>query len=217
MITISVYTLLGLAAALSYLFHKLTLWGAIAGWLISIVIFAGTGYSGITLLAVFFILATLSTQAKGERRTAGQVFANGGMAGIMGFTCIIFPLHFNLIQLMLAGSLAAATADTLSSELGTKYGSRFINILTLKKDREGLDGVVSLEGTLIGVAGATAIALVYCFSNGWAPVIILAGFTGNIIDSVLGATLERKRIIGNNIVNFLNTATGAFICLLLSR
>ena len=79
-----------------------------------------------------------------------------------------------------------------------------------------MDGVVSLEGTLIGIMGAAAIGAIYCIGFGWTEhfiIIILAGFTGNLVDSVLGAWLERKGLIGNNVVNFLNTLMGAIICI----
>ncbi len=46
--------------------------------------------------------------------------------------------------------------------------------------------------------------------------IIMAGAVGNITDSLLGATLERSGIINNNWVNFINTFTGAVVCLLLA-
>jgi uncharacterized membrane protein len=44
--------------------------------------------------------------------------------------------------------------------------------------------------------------------------IIIAGTAGNLSDSVLGALLERKNIIGNNAVNFLNTFIAALVALL---
>ncbi len=212
------YILLFIAAALSYFLRKLTLTGAIAGWVVAALIYTGCGYGGISLLAAFFILASLATKGKGSKRTSGQVLANGGVSAILGLCACIWPQNQTLFQLMMAGSLASATADTLSSELGTVYGKRFINIITLKNDERGLDGVISIEGTLIGLTGAAIIAIIYCLFNSWGIqlfYIMAAGFIGNIIDSVLGATLERKNFIDNNVVNFLNTAVGALICLLL--
>ncbi len=183
------------------------------------------------MLAIFFIAGSWATGFKSLRkvdsntaeqnhsqRTAGQVLANGGIAAILGALAWLLPNHAPLLQHMLAGSFAAATADTLSSELGMIYGRRFYNIISLKKDTRGLDGVVSLEGTLIGLLGAVLIAAAYAISYGWSTSfywIILAGFTGNLADSILGATAEHKGYIGNNAVNFLNTAIGAAVCWLL--
>jgi uncharacterized protein (TIGR00297 family) len=212
------YILLFIAAAISYFLRKLTLTGAITGWAVASLIYAGAGYLGISLLAAFFVLASLATKGKGSKRTPGQVLANGGVAAILGLCALVWPQNSIMFQVMIAGSLASATADTLSSELGTVYGKKFFNIITFKNDERGLDGVISIEGTLIGLAGAAIIAITYCLFNGWGiPLlyIITAGFIGNIIDSVLGATLERKGSIGNNLVNFSNTAVGAIMCLLL--
>ena len=228
---ISVFLVTGAIA--SVLTKKLTLLAAAAGAFIGLLIFKGAGYPGIAMLAVFFILGSWATGWKkqekqlmnrGEKqitgRTVGQVLANGGVAAILGALAWVIPQYAGVIKLMIAGSFAAAMADTLSSELGTLYGKSFYNILTLKEDQPGLDGVVSLEGTLIGVTGAATIALIYCCCyNEWRGliIVIVAGFTGNTIDSLLGATLERNGRIGNNAVNFLNTLTGALVCLLFSH
>jgi len=119
---------------------------------------------------------------------------------------------------MIAGTFSTATADTVSSELGNVYGSRFYNILSLKKDTRGLDGVISAEGTIAGIMGSALIAMVYTFFEGLDTtfaVIVVAGTAGNLFDSILGASAERKHLIGNNAVNFLNTAFGALVALLL--
>jgi uncharacterized protein (TIGR00297 family) len=230
---IIIYIFLLIGAILSYTTRKLTLPGAITGALVGLFIYKGAGYTGIVMLAVFFIAASWATEwqvnkkitigaaekHKGQR-TAGQVLANGGVAAILGVLTLQMPYYAIIFQLMIAGSFAAATADTLSSELGVVYGRNFYNILSLKKDQRGLDGVISLEGTLIGLVGAVLISIVYSLFYGWGIEflwIIIAGFTGNLVDSVLGASVERKGWIGNNMVNFLNTAVGAGVCWMLVR
>jgi uncharacterized membrane protein len=42
-------------------------------------------------------------------------------------------------------------------------------------------------------------------------LIVLTGTIGNLADSILGATYERKGAIGNNAVNFLNTLIAALL------
>ena len=190
-------------------------------------IFSGAGYTGIGMLAAFFILGTLSTawgkkeklrfKEKGDQagiRNAGQVLANGGVAAIMGVLVYFVPAKTELLRLMIAGSLASAMADTLSSELGMIYGRRFYNIITRKRDERGLDGVISLEGTLIGVFGSIIISIIYSLGFGWDNkilIVIFAGTAGNLADSVLGALWERKRYLNNDAVNFLNTLIAALV------
>lgn len=219
------------AVALSYYSGKLTLAGALTGGLIALLIYKGAGYTGIAMLALFFIAGSWATgwriqqkvaigaaEKRKGRRTAGQVVANGGVAGLLGAIAWRFHTSAPLLQIMMAGSLAAAMADTLSSELGTIYGRRFYHILNLKPDQRGLDGVVSLEGTLIGIAGAGLMAMVYGVGFGWSIQlcwIIVAGAIGNLVDSILGAAFERRQRMGNNMVNFLNTLIGALVCLAL--
>ncbi|MCJ8208242.1 DUF92 domain-containing protein [Mucilaginibacter sp. RS28] len=228
-----VYVFLAAAAIWSSLRRKLTPLGSMTGFIVGALVFAATGAVGLTMLAVFFAAGTLATSigkvkkqqlavAEGDngRRTAGQVLANGGVAALCGGIALAMPDQQATMLLMVAGSLASATADTLSSELGTLHGKRFYNILSFKKDIRGADGVVSLEGTLIGVAGASLIALIYACKAGFDSNvirIIIAGTLGNMTDSILGAALERKHKIGNNLVNFLNTLSGALFCWLLSR
>jgi uncharacterized protein (TIGR00297 family) len=204
--------------------EKLTLTGALTGGAIAILIFIGAGYTGICMLAAFFILGTVATIWKKKqkqqfksatdhtKRNSGQVLANGGVAAITGILAWFMPEQTELLKIMMAASLASAMADTLSSELGMVYGRRFYNIITFKKDERGLDGVISIEGTLIGLAGSTIIAIVYALGFGWNNgflIIIIAGTVGNLSDSVLGALLERKHYLNNDAVNFLNTLIAA--------
>ncbi|MGY3090794.1 uncharacterized protein (TIGR00297 family) [Hymenobacter sp. UYAg731] len=206
---------------------KLTTAAAATGGALGLLIYLGCGFTGLALLALFFGLGTaasgwrvadkrrlgLAEENKG-RRTTGQVVANAGVAGLLGLLAWQLPAYAPLAGLMLAGSFAAATADTLSSELGNVYGRRYYNILTLRPNTRGLNGVVSLEGTALGLAGTAVLAVAYCLGFGWGPAfgwLLVAGTAGNLADSVLGATLERRGFLSNNAVNSLNTLTGALV------
>ncbi|MGI4022188.1 MAG: DUF92 domain-containing protein [Janthinobacterium lividum] len=223
--------LLSAGVFLSVKAKKLTLPAALTAALLGVCLYIGAGYYGISMAAVLFFLSALATankmavkealnvaeKNKGQRTTV-QVLANVGTAGLMGLLCFFYPAKVDLFRLMMAASLASAAADTISSEMGTVSGKRFYNIITFRKDQQGLDGVISLEGTLFGLAASIIIAVVYVFSFGWKTDfwrIILAGTIGNLADSVLGATLERKHYLGNNAINFLNTLIAAVTAMLL--
>ncbi len=210
---------------------KLSLAGAITGGVIAWCIFAGAGFTGIVLLGLFFIIGSwvtsfkiIAKEALGAaekqcgKRNAGQVMANGAVPGILGLLAWKIPGCAAWFQCMMGAALAAATADTISSELGTLYGKKFYNVLSFKTDQRGENGVVSNEGTLLGLLGAVIIALTYSLGFGFtihAVWIVIAGAAGNIADSILGATLERKQLIKNDTVNFINTAFAALVAGLL--
>jgi uncharacterized protein (TIGR00297 family) len=220
-----VLLVLGLGMGYSARAGKLTIAAVWTGGLLGVLIFLGSGFTGLALLALFFGLGTAASAWKVAdkrhlglaeenqgRRTAGQVLANAGVAGALGLLSWQLPGHSPLLQLMLAGSFAAATADTLASELGNIYGRRYYNILTLRPDTRGLNGVISMEGTLLGAAGSALLAAVHCLAHGWGPAfwwLLVAGTVGNLTDSVIGATLERRQYVTNNTVNLLNTLVGA--------
>jgi uncharacterized protein (TIGR00297 family) len=224
--------ILSAGAIISIKTKKLTVFAALTAAFLGVCLYVGAGYYGILMAAVLFTLATIATAQKSAvkealgaaeknkgQRTAGQVFANVGAAGLLGLLCFFYPAKIDVLRLMMAASLASAAADTVASELGMVYGKRFYNCISFKNDQKGLDGVVSLEGTLFGLAASLIIALVYALSFAWNLNfwwIIIAGTIGNLADSVLGATLERQGYVGNNAVNFLNTVIAAVVALVLS-
>ena len=220
-----VIALLTLGMVLSVAARKLTVMGAITGGMLGFAIFLGSGYTGLIMLGVFFLLGSAASSWKLKfkqnqglaelnkgRRTAGQALANAGVAATLGLLVWLFPENAGLFRVMVAASFAAATADTLSSELGNVYGRQFYHILTGQKATRGLNGVVSLPGTGFGILGSLVMGLLYGFGFGESSQvlgIVLAGTIGNFFDSVLGATLENRGFLSNNAVNFLNTLAGA--------
>lgn len=211
---------------LSVYFKKLTIPAAITGGMCALLVFLGAGYTGVALMTTFFVTGTLATSWKIDikrslkvaeenkgRRKASQVLANAGVAAIAGALSMLCKVDGSQWAIIIAASFSAACADTLSSELGTVYGKSFINILTFKPDTRGLDGVISLEGTLIGLLGSVLIASIHTIGYGIGMhtiLIIVCGTIGNLTDSFLGAWLERRRLLKNDAVNFLNTLISAF-------
>lgn len=212
---------------------KLTLPATFLGGVITTVIYCGTGYPGIAFLAAFFLLGTIATSWKMDfkqrlglaernrgQRSAGQVAANALMAAVAACIACIWTSYRPLATIAAAACFSAATADTLSSELGMIYGSKYFNVISFKEDKCGADGVISIEGTLIGLAGSAVIAAIFSLFYSWnldCWWIIVAGTAGNAADSFMGAIWERKQKIGNNTVNFLNTLVAVVTALLLHQ
>ena len=210
---------------------KLDVPGALTGGLLGFLIFVGAGFTGIAMIGAFFLLGTTATswkmkdkqqlhlaeKEKGKRK-ASQVIANAGVAALAGLMSFLMPEHRLLFCLIMSASLSSATADTLSSEMGNVYGRRFYNILSFQRDKRGLDGVISLEGTLFGILGSMVIAIIYVLGFGWSMdfwLILIAGTIGNFLDSVLGASLQRRHYLNNDAVNFFNTLLAGLFALVL--
>ena len=205
---------------------------AASGALIAWMIWLGTGLTGLVMLAVFFIAGAGATRwsrfkrkgttenfGKKADRSAIQVWANVGLAALAGITAFFFPEAKVYCLLVVAAILSAACSDTLSSELGTLYGRRFYNFLSGQPDQRGADGVVSLEGLGIGWMASMVMAMVYGLLQTFTVEVLwiaMAGFLGNLADSFLGAALQRRGILNNDWVNFLNTLIAAISMILLS-
>jgi uncharacterized protein (TIGR00297 family) len=200
-----------------------TVGGAIAGALVSVAIFVLAGPAGFAALGTVFVLTFVATRIgyarkqrlgmaehKGGRR-AMQVLANLTVAAALGAVAVIFARPWLFI--CMAAALAEAAADTASSECGEAWSNRVYLITTFKRVAVGTDGGISVAGTLAGVAASASVVWV-CYTVHLVPRhgAILAGGAAVIAtfaDSLLGATLERRRWLDNNAVNFLGTLTAA--------
>ena len=147
-------------------------------------------------------------------RNAAQVAANLGAAGLgSGRSPSAHPLpRTRLYAVVVVAALAEATADTLASELGEVLGGPPFMVTNLRRVAPGTDGAISLAGTVAGTGGAALVVLVAVsalgLSLGKAVCAGLGAIGGLFIDSLLGATAERRGWLNNDAVNFLSTLGG---------
>lgn len=190
------------------------------------------------LLAVFLLtfVATKIGKAKKERlgtgeskrgRNAAQVAANLGAAALVATIAISFgwergwPAIF--ISPLAIAALAEAAADTISSEIGQIFGGQPRMFITFRQVEVGTDGGVTLAGTAAGLLAAAVVAAVGTLAIAdWSigggvwdwfvfTVSVSGGVFGLFVDSLLGATLERKGLLNNDGVNFLSTVAAVAV------
>jgi uncharacterized protein (TIGR00297 family) len=146
-------------------------------------------------------------------RSASQVMANLGVAALV----LAIPSLGRGYILALA-ALAEVAADTTSSEIGAALSARTVLVTTWKAVPPGTDGGISLGGSGAGLvaAGITAVcaAALGLVSALGALVIVCAGAAGMLVDSMLGATLEQRGYLNNDLVNLLGTTAAALVALL---
>lgn len=159
--------------------------------MVGVAVAVGTGAQGVGVLAVFLVTSSLLTPG-GGRRTPAQVLANGGVAAA---SAVLVRWHPDW-RLAFAGAVAAAAADTWSTEIGARSRAAPRLITTFEPVEAGTSGGITLLGTLGGVCGAAVIAVAAGFlgviSSHHIVRVTAAGVLGGILDSVLGATVQAR-------------------------
>ncbi len=210
--------LLGLAFAsgiayLAYRAHSLTRSGAYAAAAVGALVLGIGGWQWAVLLLTFFISSSALTRmfgaqkrgledtySKAGSRDAAQVLSNGGIPALFATMHAFFPDQ-SWPWIGFAGALAAVNADTWATELGALNPTPPRRITDLRKQVEkGISGGVSAIGTLASLAGAGLIALIAATLSPLPypllallptfALISVAGFTGALFDSLLGATVQ---------------------------
>lgn len=206
--------------------------GAAAGFVLGLAVYMGYGYKSFLLLVVFFLLGSVATRlgyaTKVQRgvaeprhgaRSWREAVANVLPGAFFALLVITTP-HERAFLLALVAAFAEAAADTVSSEIGQWLSPRAWLLTSGAPVAAGQHGAVSLPGSLAGVLAATTIAglgyaLRLCSLRG-ATLALLAALAGNLADSVLGATLERRGQLTNGVVNFVSSSLAGGLALAMS-
>jgi uncharacterized protein (TIGR00297 family) len=204
--------------------------GAIVGAMICFVLFWLAGVGAFAALVSVFVLTWLATRFGYQRkqrlgtaenrrgRTGSQVLANLATATV--FAALSTFGRKDAFVLASVAALAEAAADTVSSEFGQALRDRARLITTWEMVPAGTNGGVTLVGTLSGIVAAAMVSgvsyLAGMVSLAGLVYSVLAAAAGMIADSYMGVTLERRKLLNNNWVNFLGTVIAGGVALLLA-
>ncbi len=244
---------------LSYRVKFLDLSGAFGAFLLGLVIFGFGGWL-FTIPILFFYLSSSLLSNLGKRqkqrfeasfektgtRDVYQVLANGVIPGILVLIYYFYPLP--LYFYMFLAALATATADTWATEIGVFSGSNPRLITTMERVEPGRSGAISVKGLVAAFAGSLAISYtgILMFSGPIQTFVVvawitIAGFLGNIFDSIVGASIQAqfrcriclkhterkihcgkitdhisgKSFLNNDFVNFFSILFGVIILIIL--
>jgi uncharacterized protein (TIGR00297 family) len=147
---------------------------------------------------------------KGQRRDLGQTLANGGWGAMLAVLVALVGREsqwYPILAFGYFGTMAAVNSDTWATELGVLSAQQPRLITTGQTVEVGASGGVTLQGTLSALGGSAFVAVcAFLLIQGasllttrrWLlsdwfviPVVTLAGFGGSLLDSLLGATVQR--------------------------
>jgi uncharacterized protein (TIGR00297 family) len=220
-------------AAAGYRAQTVRVSGAVGGAVLGTVILVCTGWQGWVLLLLTFGVAVITSrlglrrkqrlgiaEERGGRRGAGNAFANTGVAAFAAVMAALTYAHDPAL-LAFTAALVAGGSDTVASEIGKAWGRRTFLLTTLRRVPPGTSGAMSLEGTLAGLGGAALLALAACtlglIELADVGIVVLAATVGALVESALGATLEARGIVNNDVLNFINTGVAAFVAIALAQ
>jgi uncharacterized protein (TIGR00297 family) len=224
---------LGIALAITLAFalvgrlsHGVSRSGAFSGAVVAFLM-ASRDLRIFWILLVVFALTLAATRlgksrkkqlrvAESDRgRSASQVIANLGIAGVI----MAIP-PFTAWRILALAALAEAAADTTSSEIGTAFPGRTVLISTWRTVSPGIDGGISTIGTIAGLLAAAVIgglgAVLGLVPATQAIAIASAGTIGMLMDSLLGATLEKRGVLNNDLVNLAGTGSAVLMAWLIA-
>ena len=226
-------TIINLACALiAFKLKTASRSGAALGFVLGTLVYLGYGWRSFLILVAFFVVGSAATrmgyaakakrgiaEGQGGARSWREALANVG-AGAFFAVLVITTRQEHAFLVALVAAFTEAAGDTVSSEIGRWLSSRAYLITSFRPVLAGENGGVSLPGTVAGLIASAVIAalglMLGLTGAGGAGIAFGAAIAGNLFDSVLGATLERRGLVTNGIVNFAGTALAGGLALALT-
>ncbi len=203
----------GVIVFYSYKLGFLTFSGAVASAVIGTIVIGLGGLNWGIVLLWFFISSSLLSKfgreekeklnllwAKGDKRDAWQVLANGAVASLLVICHKISPEP--IWYILFISTMAAVTADTWGTEIGVLSKSSVRSILNFRKVPKGSSGGITLLGSSASILGSFTVGILGILSP-FSPyeikleaiiLVTLAGFSASLLDSIAGATIQSRYV-----------------------
>ncbi|WP_099210517.1 DUF92 domain-containing protein [Thermococcus henrietii] len=200
--------------------------GAFSAALLGLAVIELGGIYPFLALLAFVVLGVLATKYRyDEKRKKGVAQSNGGIRSwgnvIGNGLAVVLFLVLEKLSMMdtfwaaTFSAIATVNGDTLASELGKVFGRKPRLITNFRPAKPGTNGAISLPGELFALLGCLVIALfalpLTAHKTQMLLAVVLGGFVGVNLDSLIGATLENRGITDNNSTNFLAALMGGLI------
>ena len=199
-------------------------------WLLLLLIFVGSSFLA-TRFAIVYKMALGVEESGAGTRGGSNVVSNGIVPPLVAVGYSLGFLQPEQALVAFTTSIAAATADTMASEIGVLSPNPVLITDPRKTVDPGTDGGISLEGTIASLLSSVSMSMLSFaaflliieeshpfylpFEINYLYISAFFGFFGSIIDSLLGATLENRGILGNSGVNFCSITLTVLLSLVL--
>ena len=199
------------ACFLLFKFNILTRRGSFVAFLLGFYFTAIGGWHWLMPVLLFFLSSAAFTKLqhaikgvgnKPTTRNAWQVIANI-VWGVTSSALFLFTQNEIFILFFIA-FVAAVTADTWASEIGSLLNKRCFSLAKMGTVPAGTTGGISFFGSLAALAGATIISSLsyYIFFGTWhwdiIAILSVSAFIACFADSLLGTFVEEKMLKMNN-------------------
>ncbi len=178
------------------------------------------GLNGVIMMGIFLLVSAYITSYEyNQKKSLGLYDYTRGWQNV--FSNGIMPVAFAAVSGMYGifpflGSVAAIMADKMSSEIGV-IDKNVYDILGFKKVKPGVNGGISVIGTLASLIGGLIMGISAAYLFGITPsqalMISICGLAGSLADSVAGH-FEERGLGSKGTSNIIGSAFGGALAIL---